>query len=117
MAPGGLLDFFSERLPMSIKPEQREKLQMAVRLLQLDGDHEVWGQVAADIHRMALNAPYEVHKGAEELNYAHREAMRIEEARANAVASLEASRRNAEAYRGSLLVALTKFLESEKGDL
>ena len=95
--------------------EQREKLQMAVRLLQLDGDHEVWGQVGADIHRMALNAPYEVHKGAEELTYSYREAIRIEEARANAVASLEVSRRNTESHRGTLLVALTKFLESEKG--
>jgi len=90
--------------------DQREKIQNAVRLLQLDGDRDVWAKVAEDLYGSGIRVPFLLSDMVGELKRHRHNLSRVEE---QARSYQEMARQEAvelEQIRAKLMVGLADFL-------
>ncbi len=96
-----------------IDPFEHEQLQVALRLLQLDGDSEVWNKVAADLRSLHVNVPFEVSDRVLGIQSAFKEMEYNERLIVQHMREREECKERLATSRAELLVALAKFLEAE----
>ncbi len=94
--------------------EQRQHLQNAIRLLQLDGDRDVWTKVAEGLgQNSGLRVPFDLSDTVRTLSSRSYNVARAEEQARNYQEVAKSETRELEETRAKLLVQLTEFLETE----
>jgi hypothetical protein len=93
-----------------LNKDQREKIQNAVRLLQLDGDRDVWEKVAEDLHGSGIRVPFLLSDMVRELKAHRHNLARAEEQVRNYQEMARQEAVDLEQIRAKLMVGLADFL-------